>query len=45
MQITSSVSASALATPNSGGVWMMADWMSVVKTSMRAGRPIRRGTS
>ena len=45
MQIASSVTPSALATPNAGGVEMIAPWMSVVNTSMRAGRPIRRGTS
>ena len=45
MQMQSSVKLSALATPNSGGALWVAAWMSVVKTSMRAGRPISRGTS
>ena len=36
---------SALATPNSGVDWLVARCTSVVNTLMRAGLPIRRGTS
>ena len=36
---------SALAVPSSGVELRIAAWMSVVKTSIRAGLPIRRGTS
>ena len=36
---------SALAIPNDGGAPLVAFWISVVKTSIRAGRPISRGTS
>ncbi len=45
MQINSSVMPSALDTPNSGGAFWVAAWISVVNTSIRAGRPISRGTS
>ncbi len=44
-QISNNVRLSALAMPNSGGAPWVAAWISVVNTSMRAGRPIRRGTS
>ena len=45
MQISSSVMPSALDKPNSGGAFCVAAWISVVNTSIRAGRPISRGTS
>ena len=45
MQMNSSVMPSAREIPNSGGAFWVAAWISVVNTSMRAGRPISRGTS
>ena len=45
MQMNSSVMPSAEEMPNSGGAFWVAAWISVVNTSMRAGRPISRGTS